>query len=152
VRLLSRPRRAAPRRLVRRLLAVTAVSLPLLATTLPAQARTCAINPDVNDTWITYPCPGPQDDPVAAPVWVTTEEGPGYHMTEWSFIKVTKGSHVYLVNTSTDRARIHGIGFDSGMVPAPNYAEVLGVPALAVGSYAIYDEDDKYAGSLEIEP
>lgn len=154
-------------RAVRRLLAALVLALPpLLLAATPASATICYIDasgefglPDPPPVY--YPCPGPGDQPAPAPVWVTTDAGPGYDSPEWSFIRVQRGGRIFFANVSpteqpdgflgTERFWYPGL-FDSGLVPYGSYAEVQGISQLPIGAYAILDANDGKRGTLYVDP
>jgi hypothetical protein len=146
------PRRRLPS-FARRLVTVALASAACLALTAAPASATYDCWMEVDGHRLDYPCPSPGDQPVGAPVWVATDYGPGYGQPEWSFIKVTKGARVFIANVTSlhgDYIRFHGAGFDSGLVPVGQAREVIGVPQLPVGGYAIYSAYGEYAGDLWI--
>ena len=146
-------------RVVRRALSVTVATGCLVAlAAMPAEARTCSGTFGSGTPFertITYPCPGPQDQPVPAPVWIATDYGPGHTMPEWNWMEVSQGARVFLCACgmwSLAPVRLYGQGFDSGFVPLGTAREVMGVPDLPVGSYRMFNADDNYIGTLYVEP
>ena len=140
-------------RALRRVAVALVLTAPLLIVApSPAEATQCGYEqPPLPPAY--YPCFGPDDQPVGAPVWATTEFGPGWeYMHEWRFIKILQGGHIILANAAYPTAiRFHGNGFDSGYLTMGQAADVAGVPSLAPGHYAIYNEIGSWTGDLFVE-
>ena len=147
------------RRLVGAAIAAGLVTSILLAPS--ASATSCTFDVDtypVDVPPVTHPCPGPDDQPLPAPIWVTTNRGPGYNGGGWWFIKVARGSQIIFANvvpltdgTPYRNDRFHGSGFDSGIVAGGEAQSVAGVNNLSPGVYPVYNIDNAYVADLHIE-
>jgi hypothetical protein len=143
----------------RRLAAAVVLTLPLLSLGPAPAAHADQCSEDVSPIGpvdpppVYFPCPSENDQPVGAPLWITTEYGPGWESPEWDFVEVYEGSHVFVTNVQyrTD-IRFYGTGFDSGLIPKGSAREVLGVPSLAPGTYIIHNETGFVSGRLVIDP
>lgn len=136
--------------------AVVAALFTPLALTAPSTAHAATCTTYIAGNPITTPCPGYQDQPnaTATPVWVSTDYGPTFDLAYWNFAKVREGGRLFFANLGSPEngvaERLHGAGFDSGVVQRGQAVEVQGVSTLAPGYYPIYNINGDHAGDLFI--
>ncbi len=152
-----------------RLTAALAATLASVAGVPASQADTCTVQvyagtseaqqpfvhlppTEVETPPVTVPCPGPHDQPAPAPVWVTTESGPGYYNVFCYWIRIRRGGRIFFANTHDQPHGYRGTGFNSGPVDQFEAREVIGVSSLAVGYYKVYDVDGSWVADLYVDP
>lgn len=146
---------------VLRFVLIPLLTLPLLAVTgTPASAGICTLDADTSvydPPPVDYPCPDGDDQPAPAPVWISTDSGPGFDGIVHAY-RISRGARVFFANVNSvadenhGPERLWGSGFDSGVVPVGQYREVIGTATLPLGRYNIYSITGSLEAFLYVDP